>query len=111
MTDVPTLRLAADPAEAAAVSRLRDSVRLKTAAAALDCDPSHIRQLLGAGDLEGHRIGKRGIRIYVDSIEAYQAGRPICLTKKGRAKAPPPKPRQSAAYREAVAFLRRAGAA
>lgn len=59
---------------------IRPSARVKTAAALLDCDESHIRLMLKSGQLEGHRIGVRGVRVYVDSIAALQAGRPIEAT-------------------------------
>lgn len=109
MTLRPALRLATDPALAEEIPGLRSSVRLKTAAAALDCDPSHVRQLLAAGQIEGHRLGKRGVRVYCDSIAAYQEGRPLDTTPAGKPKAPA-RPRLGAEYREALAVLRELGA-
>jgi hypothetical protein len=35
-------------------------------------DESQVRALIDAGELEAHGIGKRGIRVYVDSIRTYQ---------------------------------------
>lgn len=50
----------------------RASARVKHVAALLDCDDSQIRRLIDSGDLEAHRIGKRGIRVYLDSVETYR---------------------------------------
>jgi hypothetical protein len=96
----PHLRLAHDPESA---SLIRASVRVRTAAAALDMDESQVRRLLEAGDLEGHGHGIRGVRIFVDSIRAYQEGRPLggVIHKSPTGN----KPAKSAAHGEAVAFL------
>ena len=110
---VASLRVAADPVLA---DRLEDplfsrsrSVRVSTAAKLLDADESLVRTLLRDGDLEGHRIGTRGVRIYVSSIETYQQrGR---LQKTGGNKEPKRQPprKPSAAHREALASLHELG--
>lgn len=101
------LRLAEDPAAAEGLPCLRQSIRLQRAAALLDCDPSHVRQLLKAGHLEGHRIGKRGIRIYVDSLRAYQEARPLAVSRQAAGSdKPPPRPRAGAGHRQATAALK-----
>ena len=51
---------------------IRRSVRVARVADALDMEEARVRKLLKDGQLQGHRIGKRGIRIYVDSVEELQ---------------------------------------
>lgn len=53
-------------------SLVRNSARVATVARMLDCDASQVRRLIRCGALEFHRVGKRGIRIYLDSVAAYQ---------------------------------------
>lgn len=110
MTAAPALRLVtAREEEAELAPGFRPSMRLQRVAELLDCDPSHLRQLLAAGDLEGHRIGKRGIRIYCDSVQAYQEGRPLRLTLSGRPKAPARSRRRGALRNQAYRILRELG--
>lgn len=81
----------------------------------LDADESQIRRLVDAGELEAHIIGKRGIRIYLDSVEDYQARQ--ARAARPRAAAPEegaPRRRRSAtastaAHRAALARLRAEG--
>lgn len=54
---------------------VRRSARVSTVARILDCDESQIRRLIRAGTLEAHRIGKRGLRVFLDSVVAYQEAR------------------------------------
>lgn len=61
-----------DPADAP-----RPSARVARVAAILDCDPSDVRRMLRAGELEGHGKGIRGKRVYLDSVAAYQRARDI----------------------------------
>lgn len=106
-----TIRLAANPDDAPP-ARIRDSVRVRTAAQRLDCDEATIRRLVDDGTLEAHRIGKRGVRIYSDAIDAYQAAQRIVPKSRRAAAAPAPAPaRLGASYHEAVAFLRKHGVA
>lgn len=107
----PQLREAADPAEADA-SGIRRSVRVGTAARDLDIDERDVRQLLKDGALEGHMKGKRGVRVYVDSIAAWQGARP----RGGAAETAPARAAarsapQSPSFREALAYLARNGIA
>lgn len=55
----------------------RKSVRVATVAETLECDASEVRRMVRQGELEAHRKGKRGIRVYEDSVAAYQASRNI----------------------------------
>ena len=63
-----TLRLASPPAAPC----VRESVRVRTVAGWLDCEHSQVRRLITDGQLTAHTIGKRGVRVYVDSVTAYQ---------------------------------------
>lgn len=56
-----------DPAQ-----RVRPSARVATVAGLLDCHHSDIRRLVARGELQAHTKGKRGIRVYLDSVAAYQ---------------------------------------
>lgn len=104
------LRRAYDPCDAEALMGLRLSVRVAKVAKALDMDEANVRRLVNDGELEGHRAGKRGIRIYVDSVEEYR--RRNHLGPK-QPEPPQPKPQRkrgpTAAAREALAALKAAG--
>ncbi len=104
------LRPIADPRAADLLTGLRRSLRVATVAAALDLDESQVRKLVRAGDLEGHRVGTRGIRVYQDSVESYRRRNhigPVPKTAKPSPRRRPSGP--TAADREAMAALRRAG--
>jgi hypothetical protein len=68
----------------------RPSGKVKTIAAILDCDESAVRRLVRDGQVEAHRNGKRGIRVYLDSVAAYQAAQQVnptpCNGREIRAK-------------------------
>jgi excisionase family DNA binding protein len=55
----------------------RPSAKVKAVAGILDCDDSTVRRLVRDGQLEAHRTGKRGIRVYLDSIATYQTAREV----------------------------------
>jgi excisionase family DNA binding protein len=61
----------------AAIAAERASARVKHVAALLDCDESQVRRLIESGELEAHRIGKRGVRVYMDSVDTYRERRAI----------------------------------
>jgi excisionase family DNA binding protein len=50
----------------------RVSVRVVRVCAILDCEPTQVYRLIADGNLEAHRIGKRGVRVYMDSIATYR---------------------------------------
>lgn len=93
----------------------RPSRRVRTVAIMLDADETQIRRLVDAGELEAHIIGKRGIRIYLDSVEDYQARQ----TRTARPRAADhgegvtprrrPAPASAAAHKAAKARLRAIG--
>ena len=99
---MPMMHLALDPSEAP-----RPSARVARVAELLDCDESDVRRLIRQGELETHHKGIRGVRIYLDSVRAYQdrntkpASKPI--HRKSRAPGP------TAAYRSAMASLKAKG--
>ncbi|HLY90008.1 MAG TPA: helix-turn-helix domain-containing protein [Acetobacteraceae bacterium] len=86
------------------------SVKVSTAAAILDCDESFVRKLVKDEELSSHQLGKRGIRIYLSSIEDYRR-RSTVLAAGGTPAAgkPKPKPKQSASFNEAMAFMKSRG--
>lgn len=104
----PVLRIAADPALADSIHVIERSVSVRTAAIVLDVDDSTIRKLVKKCELEGHRVGSRGIRIYERSIAAYRAARAIGGAPAAPS-SPPKRQPQSAAHREALATLRQMG--
>jgi hypothetical protein len=60
--------IAADPS----AFQVRASARVATVAQLLDCHPADVRGLLLKGELEWHRKGIRGIRVFLDSVRDYQ---------------------------------------
>ena len=69
----------------------RPSARVSRVADLLDCDESDVRRLLDVGELQAHGLGKRGVRVFLDSVADYQA------IKHRKAKRPvdnPPKTRK-----------------
>lgn len=92
---------------------LDPSVKVSTAAALLDCDASIVRRLVREGKLPAHRIGKRGIRVFVSGIEEYRRAR--LMTGTAAVEQPPErriaKCAASPAHHQAVAFLRSLGLA
>lgn len=103
---VPPLTMEVEP-------EIRPSARVRTVARLLDDEPSQIRRMLARGDLEGHREGKRGVRIFLDSVAAWQArGTFKPKESPGKDAPPPPKSRSratQAAHRQAVSLLQDLG--
>ena len=89
--------------------RIRQSRRVRTVALALDVDESQIRRLIGAGELEAHRVGKRGIRIYLDSVEEYQLKNSRIQNLREPASKRSRAVLHNIAHRKAVAELKKAG--
>lgn len=102
------VHIAYDPA-----STVRPSARVRTVAAMLDEHEREIRRMLKDGELEGHGKGARGVRIYLDSVAAYQQRRAIAVPvgrKLPTASKPPrPAPASTAAHRAAMAGLKAKG--
>lgn len=53
------------------------SITVKQAAALLSIDISSVYKAVHRGELLGHRVGKRGVRIYLNSVDAYRQARKI----------------------------------
>jgi excisionase family DNA binding protein len=89
----------------------RPSARVAVVAGLMDCHPSEIRRLINSGDLEAHRTGIRGIRIFLDSVQLYQERR-TCVPKSARREAAVTKPRvrtPTAAFQSAMSNLKAKG--
>lgn len=81
------------------------SLTVAAASKLLDCDPSQVRKMLRRGDLDGYRLGKRGVRVLAESITAYQRRHSLVPTAT-----PEKKPRgASPSRRAAAARLRELG--
>lgn len=99
------LHIAQDPA-----SYVRPSARVATVATLLECDPGDIRRLIASGQLEAHGKGKRGVRVFLDSVQTYQER--LTVIPKVRQAPARPRPRSAAstsAHRAAMAGLRAKG--
>jgi excisionase family DNA binding protein len=79
----------------------------------LDADPSAIRRMINKGHLEAHQMGKRGVRVYLDSVEGWQKGHPVQASNAVRSTALPVPVVVSgttkAAHRNAMAHLQSLG--
>jgi hypothetical protein len=102
------MNLAGDPALLP-----RPSARVKRVAELLDMDESQVRRAVDAGEMEAHGHGKRGLRIYLDSVADYQNRRNRAPTRPiaTQQQAKPPRPTQAsqAAHNAALANLRADG--
>jgi excisionase family DNA binding protein len=98
---------------AVALQGERLSVRVERVCEIFDCEPSQVYRLIDAGDLEAHSFGKRGVRVYLDSVAAYRernAKHPRVKGGKRRpTERPAPTPASKAAHNAAMASLREAG--
>lgn len=104
-TDRVTLRphIALDPASAP-----RPSAKVATVAEMLDCDQGDVRRLVKAGEIEAHGKGKRGIRVFLDSVRGYQDRQTKAATGSRQGLIHKPKARaqaSSARFRAAMAGL------
>ena len=107
-----TVRLAVTSEPPAAL--VRPSKRIAWVAEALDCDDDQVRALLDSGELQGHGIGKRGVRVFVDSVTAYQERHARAAKKPAKSldqTARRPTAASRAAHNAAIAELQRNGLA
>jgi len=107
MTPRPFLAL--DPA-----AMPRPSAKVATVAEILGCDPGDVRRLIRAGEIEAHGIGVRGVRVFLDSVRAYQERRAKPLPPKAPAHIHRPKApanASSARFRAMMAGLKAKGLA
>lgn len=89
----------------------RPSARVATVAELLDCDPGDIRRLIREGELETHGKGKRGLRIYLDSVRDYQVRRVRRARPRSPSAGAPHRrgPASTSAHLAAMASLRAKG--
>lgn len=87
----------------------RASARVTTVAEMLDCEEGQIRRLIDAGEIQAHCLGRRGVRVYLDSVAEYQArsARKTSAAPKTAGDKPPSASR--AAHAEAMSQLRSLG--
>ena len=88
---------------------VRPSAKIGRVAQLLDMDPSQVRRLVDTVQLQAHRIGKRGIRVFLDSVACYQERNSIV---PAAARAPIERARVrrlSAEHHKAVARLKELG--
>lgn len=100
---------ATDAFEAAGI---RPSARVRTVAKLMEEDDSEVRRMVARGDLEAHRKGKRGIRIYLDSVADFQRRRELAPVGSHRLAAfdtGPERAITNAGHRAAMASLRKDG--
>jgi excisionase family DNA binding protein len=90
---------------------VRRSARVSTVAEMLDDTPSQIRRMIDRGEIEAHREGKRGIRVFLDSVQAWQERHPIKAknTPKAQEKPKTRAKASAAAHNQAMAHLRDLG--
>jgi len=73
---------------------VRETKRVRWVCTLLDCHRSQVYRLMDVGDLEWMPFGRRGRRIFLDSVLAYQARRngspaqPVVESKKHRVQNP-----------------------
>ena len=90
----------------------RPSLRVAVAAAVLQVNISTIYKLARSGVLQAHRIGKRGVRIFADSLREYQENQTIVICdadSKKRSVEPRKSRRQSHEHKKALILLRQIG--
>lgn len=92
-----------------ALEGLRQSLRVRRVAQLLDMDMGSVYKLIKRGELEAHKSGTRGMRIYADSLQDFQTRRRINPSAGYEHKLPAAQPSRSAAQREAEAFLKMHG--
>ena|SRR5579859_3553779 len=103
--------MSSTPAIPESATHVRPSARVAAVAELLDCHPTDIRRLVNKGELEAHRKGVRGIRVFLDSVRRYQE-RQVCHPKVARRIAvPAPLKKQipTAVYRAALSDLQAKG--
>ncbi|MFD1627583.1 helix-turn-helix domain-containing protein [Azospirillum griseum] len=102
-------RVASDPDLAPTIG-IERAVTVGKAALEMGADPATVRRLLKEDELRGYRLGKRGVRIYVSSIQAYQERQKLGQKTKSSARSTPIVKRVATpAHREAVATLAELG--
>ena len=98
--------------DAVTAAGIRPSARVRTIAKLMEEDEGEIRRMVARGELEAHRKGKRGIRIYLDSVADFQQRRQMVPVASYGVAPGPTKPQRQithAAHRAAMESLREDG--
>lgn len=98
--------------DAALFSGVRPSAKISRVAELLDCDERTVRRMVRDGTIKAHIVGKRGIRVFLDSASQYQERNgvePVLGAAERRAIEKRRSAINSAAHRAAVANLKRLG--
>jgi excisionase family DNA binding protein len=85
-----------------------------TVAQLLDCHPTDVRRLVHSGELQTHRKGVRGVRVFLDSVQAYQERQTHPAPRRVATAIHPlkrPFPPATVAFRAAMAGLKAKGLA
>lgn len=82
---------------------------IQQAAKLLDMNHGHLRREIMRGKIEAFRVGKRGIRIFLDSLLAYQQQRQIVPKNDAAEPALSRRQRASSAHLAAMARLHKLG--
>lgn len=90
-------------------SGVRPAAKISTVAEMLEVDHSVVRKMINRGELQAFRLGKRAIRVFLDSVAAYQEGQFIKSQPEIREERRRRRIANTAAHRRAMADLRRAG--
>ena len=102
-----------DPDASSITALHRPSMRVAKAAALLEVDISTIYKLVRAGGLQAHRVGKRGVRVFADSLRAYQERQKIAGGVSDERANPNSKKDAKTighpAYKEAITYLQSIG--
>ncbi|WP_167771619.1 helix-turn-helix domain-containing protein [Bradyrhizobium niftali] len=99
-----------DPEQGAGYIWHRSSVRVSKAAELLEVDICTIYRAIRSGDIEAHFVGKRGIRVFADSLRNYQERNLVAPRSRSKSSRQRPRSRpHSVQYQEAEAFLRDQG--
>lgn len=91
------------------IPETRPSAKVKRVAALLDVDCSVVRRMIERGEIEAHTVGKRGIRVFLDTVADFQTRQTITSRPQIRAAAQEARKQQSRSHRKAMEQLRDAG--
>jgi excisionase family DNA binding protein len=85
------------------------SLKVSQAAELLACDDSEVRRLLKKGELRGHTIGTRGVRVLLSSLNDYRQRQAIVPQKEASRELKQRRRQRSKRSEESTAFLRKLG--
>lgn len=88
---------------------VRPAAKISTVAEMLEVDHGTVRKMINRGELQAFTLGKRAIRVFLDSVAAYQDGQFIKSQPEVREERRRRRLANSAAHKAAVAGLQAAG--